>query len=154
MSSNKLESIDGEAIKFRKNNVLFGKLRPYLAKVLHIDFNGSCTGELLVYETNNEVCSRYLFYRFLSKSYIDLVNSMTYGVKMPRADPIQLANIKLSWPPLSDQTAIANYLDKATSKIDKTIKLIEKKIALLQEYKKSLIHHVVTGKVDARGIAV
>ena len=55
-------------------------------------------------------------------------------------------------PPKQEQTAIANFLDKATSRIDKTIKLIEKKIELLEEYKKSLIHHVVTGKVDVRGV--
>jgi type I restriction enzyme S subunit len=53
-------------------------------------------------------------------------------------------------PPLHEQTAIANFLDKATSKIDKTIQKIEKKITLLEEYKKSLIHYVVTGKVDVR----
>ncbi len=55
-------------------------------------------------------------------------------------------------PPIEDQTAIANFLDKATSKIDKTIKLIEQKVNLLEEYKKSLIHYVVTGKVDVRRV--
>jgi type I restriction enzyme S subunit len=60
--------------------------------------------------------------------------------------------LKLIAPPLSEQTAIASYLDKATSKIDKTIKKIEDKIRLLEEYKKSLIHYVVTGKVDVRGV--
>ena len=90
-------------------------------------------------------------YKLVSKKYIDYVNSLTYGVKMPRVNPNTLSNIKQPIPPLPDQTAIANYLDKATSKIDKTIKLIEKKIELLEEFKKSLIHHVVTGKVDVRG---
>jgi len=55
-------------------------------------------------------------------------------------------------PPLPEQTAIVIFLNKATSKIDKNIKLIEKKINLLEEYKKSLIHNVVTGKVDVRGV--
>lgn len=53
---------------------------------------------------------------------------------------------------IEDQTAIANFLDKATAKIDKTIQKIEDKIKLLEEYKKSSIHHVVTGKVDVRGV--
>ena len=60
--------------------------------------------------------------------------------------------LKLIVPSLSKQKHIVEYLDKATSKIDKTIKLIEKKIALLEEYKKSLIHHTVTGKIDVRGL--
>jgi len=51
-----------------------------------------------------------------------------------------------------DQEKISSYLDKATSKIDQTIKKIEEKIELLEEFKKSLIHHVVTGKVDVREV--
>ena len=47
-----------------------------------------------------------------------------------------------------EQTVITNYLDKATAKIDRTIPKIEQKINLLEEYKKSLIHHILTGKVD------
>ena len=47
-----------------------------------------------------------------------------------------------------EQITIANFLDKSNTKIDKTIKLIEQKTALLQEFKKSLIHHTVTGKIN------
>ncbi|RLC38667.1 MAG: restriction endonuclease subunit S, partial [Candidatus Nealsonbacteria bacterium] len=152
ISSSTLEDIDGESVRFKENNVLFGKLRPYLAKVIKVDFRGSCTGELIVYEARGKIDSKFLFYRLLSKGFIDLVNSTTYGVKMPRADPTQLSNIKIAWPPLPEQITIANFLDKVTLKIDKTIKLIEKKIELLEEYKKSLIHHTVTGKIDVRGL--
>ena len=55
-------------------------------------------------------------------------------------------------PSLDEQKAIAEYLDKETLKIDKTIHKIQKKIKLLEEYKKSLIHHTVTGKVDVRKV--
>jgi len=152
ISSSTLEDIDGESVRFKEDNVLFGKLRPYLAKVTKVDFRGSCTGELIVYEARGKIDSKFLFYRLLSKGFIDLVNSTTYGVKMPRADPKQLSNIKVAWPPLSEQITIANFLDKQTLKIDKTIQKIEEKIKLLEEYKKSLIHHTVTGKIDVRGL--
>ena len=56
--------------------------------------------------------------------------------------------------PKSEQRAIAEYLDKQTLIIDKTIQKIEQKIRLLEEYKKSLIHHVVTGKIDVRGSGI
>jgi len=65
-----------------------------------------------------------------------------------------LKEIQLILPPLFKQKQIVEYIDKATAKIDKTIKLIEKKITLLEEYKKSLIHHVVTGKVNVGGVEV
>ena len=154
ISSSTLEDIDGESVRFKENNVLFGKLRPYLAKVIKVDFRGSCTGELIVYEARGKIDSKFLFYRLLSKGFIDLVNSTTYGVKMPRADPTQLSNIKIAWPPLPEQTIIVNFLGKATVKMDKTIQKIEQKIKFLEEYKKSLIHHTVTGKIDVREVKI
>ena len=51
---------------------------------------------------------------------------------------------------LDEQKEIVNYLDQETSKITKTISKIKENINLLEEYKVSLIHHVVTGKVDVR----
>ena len=57
----------------------------------------------------------------------------------------------LSLSTKSEQQKIVDYLDKAIAKIDKTIQKIKQKIALLEEYKKSLIHHTVTGKIDVRG---
>ena len=52
---------------------------------------------------------------------------------------------------LDEQNQIVNYLDKETSKLNKTIAKIKENINLLEEYKVSLIHHVVTGKIDVRG---
>jgi len=150
ISYNSTENLEGESLKFKKGNVLFCKLRPYLAKVIVSDTDGFCTTELIIYECDEKTNPVFLKYRLLSNGYIEYVNSLTDGVKMPRADPIQLSNIKLPLPPLPEQLQIASYLDKETSKIDQTIKKIEEKITLMEEYKKSLIHHVVTGKVDVR----
>ena len=57
-------------------------------------------------------------------------------------------------PDRDEQLKIVQFLDKETIKIDQTINKIQEKIILMQEYKKSLIHHVVTGKVDVGGVEV
>lgn len=62
-------------------------------------------------------------------------------------------DIYISLPPKSEQNKIVQYLDKQTLKIDKTIQKIEKKIEILEEYKKSIIHNVVVGKIDVRSVA-
>jgi type I restriction enzyme R subunit len=80
---------------------------------------------------------------------LDLVISVN-GVTRFGISTYPIKNSFVIVPPLHEQTAIANFLDKATAKIDKTIQKIEEKVKLLEEYKKSLIHHVVTGKVDVR----
>ena len=53
-------------------------------------------------------------------------------------------------PPLSEQQAIANFLDDKLVKIDKCITVIEKEIKLTQEYRTTLISETVTGKIDVR----
>ncbi len=141
--------VDGDTLTFTENNVLFGKLRPYLVKVVITQDRGVCSTEIIVYEAK-EVLPLFLKYRLISKGYIDYVNSLTYGVKMPRADPTTLSNIKLPVPPKKEQFQIVEYLDKETSKIDQTINKIQEKFNLREEYKTSLIHHVVTGKVDVK----
>ena len=56
-------------------------------------------------------------------------------------------------PPLSEQTAIVEYLDKATADIDTAISRTRRQIELIQEYRTRLIADVVTGKLDVRGAA-
>lgn len=57
-----------------------------------------------------------------------------------------LKAVKLAVPPLSEQEAIAEYLDGKTAEIDELIVVKREKIAELKEYRKSLIFEYVTGK--------
>ncbi len=70
---------------FCKNNVLFGKLRPYLAKVYHTSNNGVCSSEFFVLKPK-DITPNYLFEYLLNREFIDIINSSTYGAKMPRAN--------------------------------------------------------------------
>ena len=57
-----------------------------------------------------------------------------------------LKKIRFGLPPLSEQQAIASYLDEKTSQIDSLIALKQEKITELKDYKKSIIYEYVTGK--------
>ena len=144
------EGVDGSVNKFKENMVLFGKLRPYLAKVILASFEGVCSTEILVFLAKKQILPKFLFYVLLSNRFIEHINSSTYGVKMPRASPDFINNTFIMIPPVYEQEIIINFLDEETSKIDKTIEKIQENIDLLEEYKASLIYHVVTGKIDVR----
>jgi len=64
-----------------------------------------------------------------------------------------MANSHIPFPPLSEQTAIVEYLDALTAKIDAAISATRREIELLREYRERLIADVVTGKVDVREVA-
>jgi type I restriction enzyme S subunit len=59
----------------------------------------------------------------------------------------EVKNVGIAVPPLSDQKAIAGYLDTKTAQIDKIIQTINTQIEKLKELRKTLINDVITGKI-------
>jgi type I restriction enzyme, S subunit len=134
---------DGFYSIVKKGDVLFGKLRPYLEKVYMSDIDGFCSSEFVNFkEFNGE--KRYLFYFLLSHGFIEIVNSSTYGAKMPRAEWEYIKNLNIPMSLLSEQSAIAAFLDTQCSKIDNIITELEHQIEILKQYKTSLITETVT----------
>lgn len=132
---------------YKTGDLLFSKLRPYLAKALIADDCGFCTGELAVIkEYNGDI--RYLFYYMLSDGFLKMVDASTYGAKMPRASWDYIKNLQIPVIGKAEQQAIANFLDKECAQIDSIAADLEKQIALLQQYKKSLITETVTKGLD------
>ena len=139
--------VDGIANRFCKNNVLFGKLRPYLSKVYIAESDGICSTEFIVYDTKENDC-HFIHKLLLSQSFIDVVNSSTYGAKMPRANSEFINNIYTQIPPIQEQQHISTYLDQKCSEIDELITLQEEMITKLQSYKQSVITEAVTKGLD------
>ncbi len=147
-----VENVESIVSVFEKGDVLFGKLRPYLAKVVYANFQGVCTSELLVLNPDPSLDGKFLFYRLISDDFINLINSMTYGTKMPRASSEQISNISVPLPPLPEQRAVASFLDRETIKIGALIAKIKDGIEKLSEYRIALISAAVTGKIDVREV--
>jgi len=142
----------GEDVEFQQDDILFGKLRPYLAKVYQCKEKGIAFGDILTYRPNIETASKFAFYAMLSEIFINIVDSSTYGSKMPRASVEFVNNMPIPLPPKEEQKAIATYLDQKTQAIDTLIDKATKSIELLKEKRTALISAVVTGKVDVRDI--
>lgn len=139
----------GDSIVVHKNDVLFGKLRPYLAKAYLAENDGCSSGEFLVLRPSL-VSPKYLLYYLLSPLFVNAVDVSTYGTKMPRANPSFIGNLIIPIPPNNEQQAIADFLDIQCAKIDEAISRQQAAIEKLKEYRKSLIYHAVTGKIDCR----
>jgi len=136
-----------QAIKICRGDVLFGKLRPYLAKVYIVIEDNCCSSEFMVFSPSCN--SNLLRYVLLSHWFINIVDSSTYGAKMPRANPDYIKNMQIVLPTNNnEQQAIADYLDKKCADIDSLISIKQLKIDELKDYKKSLIYEYVTGKKE------
>ena len=115
------------AITFRSGDVLFGKLRPYLRKVLLAPIDGRCSAEFLVLRPRPGIDARYLAYVMRSEPVIAWAVTNAEGAKMPRTEWEAVGQAHVYVPSPAEQRAIANYLDRETTRIDA---LIEKKVAL------------------------
>ena len=147
-------SFEGSGNTFKKGDVLFNKLRPYLCKVVLTPQEGVAVGELLVFRPNDPINNRFLFYRILSTDFISIVNGSTYGAKMPRASWDFIRNLKIPLPPIIEQQSITDYLYKKTTIMDESIEKQERQIEHLKEYRTALISEVVTGKLDVRDFRI
>lgn len=100
----------------------------------------------------NSVNADYLVY-YLSSNMIQEYISFTKvgeGTSAPKINLTNAKNMPIITPPLSEQQAIVEYLDKKTSDIDTAIQKINTQIADLQAYRTALISEAVTGKIDVR----
>jgi type I restriction enzyme S subunit len=130
---------------FIKDDVLFGKLRPYLAKCVVADTDGVCSSEFLVLRSSDGVYPRYLNATLLMQGFIDTVDASTYGAKMPRADWGFISQQRLPRPPEDEQQAIADYLDIETARVDTLMHEKDELIGLLREARSSLISELISG---------
>jgi len=143
------EDAEGTASLFRLGDVLFGKLRPYLAKVLRPEFEGRCSTELLVLRSTADIEPSFLAYQILSRDFIGWVDAMTYGTKMPRASSDQVMGIPVALAPAQEQRAIAAFLDRETARIDELMAKKERVLELLEEQRTALISQAVTKGLDS-----
>lgn len=135
---------EGNGVHFQINDVVYGKLRPYLQKVWLATFSGNAVGDFFVFRVNNKVVGKYLQYLMLSRCFTDNVNASTYGAKMPRVSSEYILTMRCAVPSNDEQIEIVSYLDTATVKIDAAIAQQQKMIDLLNERKQIIINKAVT----------
>ncbi|WP_103148955.1 restriction endonuclease subunit S [Staphylococcus aureus] len=125
--------------KFNPQNVLYGKLRPYLNKYYFTKKSGVCSSEIWVLKSTKEdkLLNLFLYYFIQTKRYSD-VASKSAGSKMPRADWGLIENIRVYFPELCEQQKIRQFF----SKLDRQIELEEQKLELLQQQKKGYMQKI------------
>ena len=125
---------DKTGIVFRKGDVLYGKLRPYLQNWLLPPFNGLAVGDFWVLQPQN-ADSSFLYRLIQSRQFGEVANQST-GTKMPRADWKLVSKTEFFIPStIDEQAAIGTYFDQ----LDHLITLHKNRLEKLQNIKKSML---------------
>ncbi|MEI6821463.1 MAG: restriction endonuclease subunit S [Bacteroidota bacterium] len=138
---------EGDGIHFNIGYILYGKLRPYLAKVWVSEFEGSAVGDFFVLKLLKNYNSNFLKYRLLSTSFTNVANGSTFGAKMPRVGWDFMSDLYFAFPKLEEQETIVFFIEQECNRIDLIIEKYKKQIELFLEYRITLISDVVTGKI-------
>ena len=106
-----------------------------------------CSSDLAV-RCNKEAYPKFVYYAFQSDYFIKQMElSWTYGTQQTLGVKT-IERLRILLPPYEEQKAIADELDKKYDLINKRIEAVAKLMEKLDEYKKSLIYEVVTGKKE------
>jgi type I restriction enzyme S subunit len=107
-----LGDIASTKFRFGRQHLLYGKLRPYLAKIAIPNFEGICSTDILPVLPGPKLDRAYLAYFLRQPSMIDYANSRSEGINLPRLSPKALAEFQIPLPPLAEQKRVALLLDQ------------------------------------------
>jgi type I restriction enzyme S subunit len=120
--------------RFKRGDILFGKLRPYFRKVCRPLFDGICSTDIWVIRASQGVDQGFLFYRMASQEFIDKTMEGSKGTHMPRADWEHIESWLLPLPKPPVQRKIAYIL----SSLDEKIELNRRMAATLEEMARAI----------------
>lgn len=120
--------------RFKKGDILFGKLRPYFRKVIIAPFEGVCSTDIWVVRPKANIDRRFLFYWMASQEFVDESMRGSSGTKMPRAQWEFVSRIKRNIPTLIEQEAIGFILGALDEKIELNRRMNETLEAMAQAF--------------------
>ena len=134
----------------KQNDILIVQRGSTIGKVAIVDKNyGEVTiNPSLVLINKIHIDSKYLLYALSARYIANYINLIGTTTAIPMISQKQINDLVVIVPPDSIQISVVKYLDEKCSKIDANILKKQKLIEKLQEYKKSLIYEVVTGKKE------
>ena len=133
---------------FKKGDVLYGKLRPYLNKIIIAEEDGVCTTEIIPLSAEPSCCNKYIFYWLKSSTFLGYVNDVSYGVNMPRLGTADGLKAPLRLAPLAEQKIIAEKLDTLLAQVDSTKARLEQIPQILKRFRQAVLAMALNGSSE------
>jgi len=137
-------------------DTIISTVRTYLKAVYYVDGDPDalvCSTGFAVLTPRQGTHPKFVSYLVQSDSFANCVSAESVGTAYPAITEGRLGRFYVAVPPLAEQAAIVRYLDEQTARIDAAVAAVQRRLALVGEYRERLIADVVTGKVDVRAVA-
>jgi type I restriction enzyme, S subunit len=133
---------------FLANDVLYGRLRPYLNKIAKPDFEGIASAEFIVLPDTEHLRSGFLQYRLNARDFVNFASHINAGDR-PRVDFDQIGEFEVELPPALDQTRTVAKIEELISDLDASVAALKRARANLKRYRAAVLKAAVEGKLTA-----
>ena len=133
--------------RFYPNDVLYGKLRPYLDKAVIADMEGMCSSDILVFTANSKLTPRFLVYLLHSRPFRRHAIATSSGITLPRTSWNALGEFTFVLPPLTEQEQIVSKLEHYLSIADEAEATLDIELKRAERLRQSILKHAFSGKL-------
>ena len=141
------KEMKSNTFKFNSDHLLYGRLRPYLNKVMLPDFEGHCSTEIFPILVKESIKKEYLFYWLISEETVKQINRTSTGARMPRANYKAIEEFKLNVPDINSQMEIVKKIKAIELKLRNYKHLNTKKISEFNLLKSSILNQAFSGEL-------
>ncbi|MGL4943780.1 MAG: restriction endonuclease subunit S [Thermoguttaceae bacterium] len=132
---------------FKKGDVLYSRLRPYLNKVWVADRDGLCSSEFIVLPANKSILGKFLCYRLNAQDFVRFANALNTGDR-PRVNFQQISAFTTILPPLSEQERIVAKIEELFSNLDASVAELRTAQARLKVYRQAVLKKAFEATTD------
>ena len=139
--------------RFYSGQILYSKIRPYLSKVVMVDFDGLCSADMYPIEARDGVSAKYLWYYMLSDIFLNQASTAGSRTVLPKINQKELNKIKINITVISEQKEIVRLLDKFLNKEKSICKSCEVSLAAIEAMKKAILAKAFRGELGTNNPA-
>lgn len=132
---------------FRRGDVLYGKLRPYLNKVCIPDFDGICSTDFLVFRPSPALDQRLLMHFLSQPGTVEYANHHSSGVQLPRVSFEKLAELEVPIPPLAEQKRIVAKVEELLARVNAARERLARVPAILKRFRQAVLSAACDGRL-------
>ncbi|MFB9150973.1 restriction endonuclease subunit S [Roseovarius ramblicola] len=140
--------LKSNAARFFENDVLYGRLRPYLNKVAQPKFDGLASAEFIIFGGNELIYPAFLRHRLNARDFVNFASSLNAGDR-PRVNFEQIGDFEILVPPPNEQRRIVEKIEAMFDEIDAGVQSLQAARATLGLYRQSLLKSAFEGRLTA-----
>lgn len=147
MGAGRSDGVKSTVAIFSEGDILYGRLRPYLNKVIRPSFAGVASTEFLVFKETRALVNGLLMHLLSSSDLVAYANANSAGVNLPRISAKRLAEYCFRLAPLPEQHRIVARIESLFAKLDEGVAALKRAEANLERYRASVLKAAVEGRL-------